>query len=253
MEKEIRDNDYVLIVCTPNYRMKSNERKGGVGYEGDIMTSEVLTTKNHRKFVPILSRGSWKESAPSWLQGKAYVDLSTERQFEMNYQDLLATFHGTKPSAPPLRQRNQSVSSRKKSKPNDPIKIIGIIIDEITQPKRDGTPGSALYSVPFRLNQTPTRLWSDIFVDAWDRPPQYSSMHRPRIARVSGDRIILDGTTIEEVKKYHRTTLLLCVNVANEKEREYLIQRRDEEIRRQQQMEAHRKQVENEAKNISFD
>ena len=30
MEKEILENDYVLIVCTPNYRMKSDQRKGGV-------------------------------------------------------------------------------------------------------------------------------------------------------------------------------------------------------------------------------
>ena len=45
MEKEIRENDYVLIICTPKYRSKSDERKGGVGYEGDIMTAEV---HNHR-------------------------------------------------------------------------------------------------------------------------------------------------------------------------------------------------------------
>ena len=52
MEKEIRENDYVLIICTPNYRLKSDERQGGVGYEGDIMTAEVHTQGNHRKFIP---------------------------------------------------------------------------------------------------------------------------------------------------------------------------------------------------------
>lgn len=31
------------------------------------------------------------------------------------------------------------------------------------------------------------------------------------IARIDSDRIILDGTTIEEVKQYHRDTLILCV------------------------------------------
>lgn len=57
MEREIRENDYVLIVCTPNYRLKSDQRKGGVGYEGDIMTAEVHTQRNHRKFMPIVARG----------------------------------------------------------------------------------------------------------------------------------------------------------------------------------------------------
>lgn len=57
MEREIRENEYVLIICTPNYRLKSDERKGGVGYEGDIMTAEVHTLGNHRKFIPVLARG----------------------------------------------------------------------------------------------------------------------------------------------------------------------------------------------------
>lgn len=54
MEKSVRDNDYVLIVCTPKYKSKSENRVGGVGYEGDIMTAEVLQNSNHRKFIPIL-------------------------------------------------------------------------------------------------------------------------------------------------------------------------------------------------------
>src|SRR4051812_18866820 len=61
MEREIRSNSFVLIVCTPNYKKKSDTRKGGVGYEGDIMTAEVFTTQNHRKFIPILARGTWQD------------------------------------------------------------------------------------------------------------------------------------------------------------------------------------------------
>ena len=41
MEREIRENDYVLIICTPNYMLKSDERRGGVGYDGDIMTAAL--------------------------------------------------------------------------------------------------------------------------------------------------------------------------------------------------------------------
>ena len=74
MEREIRENDYVIIVCTPNYKLKSDGRKGGVGYEGDIMTAEVHTQGNHRKFIPILAQGTWEKSAPSWLKGKYFVD-----------------------------------------------------------------------------------------------------------------------------------------------------------------------------------
>ena len=78
-------------------------------------------------------------------------------------------------------------------------------------------------------------------------------MHRPGIARVRGDKIILNGTTIDEVKKYHRSTLLLCVDVANDKEKEYREKKRNEEEKRRQQIEAHQREVEDGVKDISFD
>ena len=81
MEREIRENHYVLIICTPNYRLKSDERQGGIGYEGDIMTAEMLTSGNHRKFIPVLAQGTWEEAAPSWVKGKFYVDLSTPANY----------------------------------------------------------------------------------------------------------------------------------------------------------------------------
>src|SRR5947209_3172881 len=68
MERAVRENDYVLIVCTPHYAERSNQRRGGVGYEGDIMTAEVFTIGHRRKFVPLFRAGSkWADAAPSWL------------------------------------------------------------------------------------------------------------------------------------------------------------------------------------------
>jgi hypothetical protein len=102
MEKEIQENDFVLIVCTPNYALKSDGRKGGVGYEGDIMTAHVLTNQNHRKFIPVLACGTRKESFPSWLQGKYSADLSNAKSYEAEYKRLWETLTGKSPSAPPL-------------------------------------------------------------------------------------------------------------------------------------------------------
>ena len=255
MEKEIRGNDYVLIICTPNYRMKSDHRKGGVGYEGDIMTAEVLTRRNHRKFIPVLAISSWEDSAPSWLKGKVYVDLSTGQVFDINYSGLVATLRGTKPAAPPLRRQshNRQSSAEDRSEPKEPVRIVGVIADEVTQPRQDGTPGSALYAVRLRLNRVPSQLWSDSFVSIWNKPPQYSNMHRPGIVRVREDKIILDGTTIDEVKKYHRTTLVRCVDLANEREIEYRERRRNEEEVRRQQKDAHRKAIQDGVKDLFFD
>jgi hypothetical protein len=102
MEKAIRENSYVLIVCTPKYKEKSDNRKGGVGYEGDIMTGEVHTEGNHRKFIPILRRGDWQTATPSWLAGKYGIDLRGDPYSEENYRDLLDTLHGLREQAPPV-------------------------------------------------------------------------------------------------------------------------------------------------------
>lgn len=42
MERAIRENQFVVIICTPRYKRRSDAREGGVGYEGDIMAAEVI-------------------------------------------------------------------------------------------------------------------------------------------------------------------------------------------------------------------
>lgn len=269
MEREIRDNDYVLIICTPNYRKKSDARAGGVGYEGDIMTGEVFNAGNDRKFIPILASGSWQDVAPSWLRGKYRIDLGDGSDFEAGYNDLITTIHGTRPTPPPLGPKPATVNpvafspssadapilSPKvpSSNPEERIKILGVVVDEVTEPTMDGTTGSALYRIPFRLSQTPSVFWREHFVAAWNSPPRYTSMHRPGIARVVGDKIILDGTTIEEVEHHHRETLTLCVGVANV-ETEKAVERvhREAHIRKQKSGE-HRRSIRDIADRLGFD
>ena len=173
MEREIRDNDYVLIICTSNYKFKSDKRSGGVGYEGDIMTAEVFSKGNDRKFIPILASGSWEDASPSWLQGKYYIDLSSASTFERGYEDLITTILGIRPQVPLLGKKpnlpNQS-GTRNKSRqvePDEPIRIGGVIADEVTEPRMDGSRGSALYKIPFRLSRVPSSIWRQLFLKAW--------------------------------------------------------------------------------------
>lgn len=113
MEREIRESDYVLIICTPSYKSRSDGRQGGVGYEGDIMTAEMLTSGNHRKLIPVLAQGTWGKAAPSWVKGKLYVDLSTPANYNRHYPNLASTMLGTRSVAPPLGKR----SGRRNAKP----------------------------------------------------------------------------------------------------------------------------------------
>jgi tetratricopeptide (TPR) repeat protein len=105
MERAVRENDFVIAVCTPTFKEKSDGRAGGVGYEGDIMTAFVFTGENKKKFIPVLRQGKWTESAPDWLLGRAYIDLSKDPYSESAYVDLLRTLHGAREEAPPIGPR----------------------------------------------------------------------------------------------------------------------------------------------------
>lgn len=281
MEKSVRENDYVLIICTPKYKEKSNERIGGVGYEGDVMTAEVLQRSNDRKFIPILKSGTNETSIPSWLQGKYYVDLSDESYFDSNYSDLKTTLLSLREKAPTLGDRETkvplsssteigekaSISGSKKiggpvssrvenasgqASKNEPIRIKGIVIDEVTYPRHDGTPGSALYKIPFELSEVPGDEWKELFVSTWNRPPRFSQMHRPGIASVHKSRIILDGTTIEEVERYHKDTLKLVLDVVNQKLKEMATEKETREQNHRNTKEKHLKNIDDVSKRIDF-
>lgn len=102
MEKAVRESDFVIIICTKKYKEKSDNRYGGVGYEGDVITAEVFTTQNHRKFIPVLRSGFWAQASPSWLKGKYYIQLQENPYSEQNYFKLLQSLHGVFPTPPPI-------------------------------------------------------------------------------------------------------------------------------------------------------
>jgi hypothetical protein len=262
MERSVRESDYVLVICTQRYKTRSDSRQGGVGYEGDIMTAEVMNNQNQRKFIPVLREKRWNDSAPSWLSGKYYIDLSATPYSENQYQDLLTTLLDIRQEAPPVgdtvktKARSISKSSNRKvseTKSFEPIKIIGVIVDQIGTPRNDRTRGSALYRVPFRLSRRPPREWAELFIHFWKNPPRYTTMHRSGIASVVNDTVILDGTTVEEVEKYHRDTLILVTKEANDKYQKYLEKKQTEEERERNRIEAHQRKVDEVSKRISFD
>ena len=232
MERAIKESDYVLIICSEGYKTKADNRVGGSGYEARLITSNILANQHIKKFIPIYVGGDWDKVAPEFIKGNMYVDLSKpigSVMFEQHYTDLLTTVCNVRIRKKQNIDTRLQLAKRMGVKEEElvfeeelkDVKIEGIITDEVTIPRNDGTRGSALYSIPFRLNRIPDYTWSKIFVQCWNSPPRFTSMHRPGIAKVNSGKIVLEGTTIEEVKSYHRDTLILAVNEANKKYNEY--------------------------------
>lgn len=263
MERAIRENQFVVIICTPRYKVRSDAREGGVGYEGDIMTAEVMASQNNRKFIPVLRSGTWAEAAPSWLLGKYYINLAGDPYSERDYEDLVRTLLAIREDPPPIGKPMSTITPSASAAPRsstagvttgfDDIKITRVIVEDITEPRNDGTTGSALYSIPFALSAAPSSEWSSLFVQNWNHPSRFTTMHRPGIASVHGSIVVLDGTTVEEVERYHRDTLQLAVADTNRQYREWLHKQEQDRASEEYMRAEHRKRVEEASKRIKFD
>lgn len=255
MEKSITKSDYVLIICTPMYKQKADMRKGGVGYEESIITADVYMNQNHRKYIPILASGSWETSIPTWAVGKLGVDLMKKTFAGAEFDKLITTITGKHKSDTPNFDIHASIQNPSIAKETDDtaeIRILKIIREDIALPRNDGTRGSALYAIPFQLSDYPSRRWIDLFIQAWNYPSHFSSMHRPGIARVSGNRIILDGTTIDEYKQFHHETLQGAIAEANKKEREWREAQKTAEERQAKKEQQFRSNIDSQLEDISF-
>ena len=135
----------------------------------------------------------------------------------------------------------------------EPLHIVGIIEEQVTAPKNDGTPGSALYRVPFKLSRHPPAEWAEYFPNACDHPSSLTSSHRPGICSVVGDTIWLNRTTLEEVERTHKKTLQLALDETNQKYAEFLAKRDAEVERRRKEQDAHKQHVSETVKKIKFD
>lgn len=121
MEK-ISKADKVLLIMTPEYKNKADERKSGIGYEYQIISTEF--SKNiavNHKFIPVLRKGTSSDSIPVFLQSYLFLDMSTDNEFERKYLELLKNIYdeplikkpqkGKKPNFNTLEKKLEKIQS----------------------------------------------------------------------------------------------------------------------------------------------
>jgi Hydrogenase maturation factor len=79
--------DSIIIVCNEDYAEKANKRMGGVGYESEMIISEIKNEPLQRKYIPVIfEHGDNGElPLPNFLKSRYCVDLSRDE----GYDDLL--------------------------------------------------------------------------------------------------------------------------------------------------------------------
>jgi len=93
METEVNACDFALVICTKDYCRKSLARAGGVGYEQQIITGNIVAGMAREHFIPILRDGDFRPgpecSIPGQFLGVYAVDMRDGSDIDKAIEVLL--------------------------------------------------------------------------------------------------------------------------------------------------------------------
>lgn len=89
MEQMISNADRVLLILTPIYKNKADNRQNGVGYESVLISSELYHNQASTKFIPIIRVGSVEESYPRYLGNRKGVFMTENDEYESVLANLI--------------------------------------------------------------------------------------------------------------------------------------------------------------------
>lgn len=84
----------VIIVCNKDYAEKVNKRSGGVGYESELILTEIRNKPLQTKYIPVVIEHdeNGELPLPKFLKSRLCVDLSKDT----GYNDLLTAIRNLK-------------------------------------------------------------------------------------------------------------------------------------------------------------
>ncbi|WP_445322124.1 hypothetical protein [Paenibacillus sp. FSL F4-0087] len=81
MVNAIKNNDYVIVVLTENYRNRADSFQEGVGFE-----AEILLGQNH---IVMRHSGDFDNVFPTYFRNYYAIDFSDDNQFEKRFDELV--------------------------------------------------------------------------------------------------------------------------------------------------------------------
>jgi hypothetical protein len=88
MVSQIRDNDYIIIVLTENYASKSDQVKGGVGFE-TILTLPYVRENLSKLILIMRHKGDYNKVFPFHLKDVYAIDFSSDEEYEEKLEELV--------------------------------------------------------------------------------------------------------------------------------------------------------------------
>lgn len=93
MEQGISQSDRVILVCSDGYAERANARRGGVGYEGLIITGQLVANVDTKKFIPVVRNNTGSPNLPTYLGPRFYLDFSKNDEYVMRLEELVREIH----------------------------------------------------------------------------------------------------------------------------------------------------------------
>ena len=88
MEQAIASSDKVLIITTPEYKRRADNRIRGVGYETSLITDDLVTDQNRIKFIPIIRKGTKESSYPRYLGTRKGADMTDDLKYTERLEEI---------------------------------------------------------------------------------------------------------------------------------------------------------------------
>ncbi|MGB3466548.1 MAG: toll/interleukin-1 receptor domain-containing protein, partial [Cyclobacteriaceae bacterium] len=107
METMIVRSDVVLIILTPRYKQKADNRINGVGYEYHLINNELVKSHKNEKYIPILRKGNIDLSVPTYLKGFMWSDLRDKNGYEEKLDELLEMLRSSEMKHPENKTNNK--------------------------------------------------------------------------------------------------------------------------------------------------
>jgi hypothetical protein len=98
MQNGIATADRVLMICTEPYIARAEGGSGGVGFERQIITAELIQSIDTDKFIPII-RNNLLRRIPNFLGPRFYIDFNDDNEYSNKLEELLRELLGA-PSLP---------------------------------------------------------------------------------------------------------------------------------------------------------
>jgi len=107
MEVEVHVSDFVVVICTKAYCRKALAREGGVGYEQQIITGNIVGGKPREQFIPLVRDGEFAPgpecSIPGQFMGIYAIDVRDGVDMDKATETLLrAVFRQPEYKQPPI-------------------------------------------------------------------------------------------------------------------------------------------------------